>query len=124
MAHLCGREWTKDELLQRVGDVSQLGGARPIQYTEGPEAGVQAAELRTGSGFNVHVLPGRGMDIGLAEYNGASLCWRSSTGEINASHYDRLGEGWLRGFYGGLMVTCGLTTAGWPSQDQGRSLPL
>lgn len=124
MAQLFGRHWTRQELCRRVGDVSQLGGARPIAFVEGPEAGVDAAEIRTGSGLNVTVLPGRGMDLGLADYRGASLCWRSPTGEQHAAFYEPQGQGWLRGFHGGLMVTCGLSTAGWPSVDQGLELPL
>lgn len=124
MAHLFGREWRRDDLLRRVGDISQIGGARPVVYREGPEAGVEAIEVRTGSGFAFTVLPGRGMDIGMADYRGASLCWRSSTGEVAASFYEPEGEAWLRGFHGGLLVTSGLTTAGWPSVDQGVALPL
>src|ERR1700730_17509494 len=64
------------------------------------------------------------MDIGFAEYRGLPLCWRSSTGEVAAAFYEPVGEGWLRGFSGGLMATCGLTTAGWPSTDEGQALPL
>jgi len=30
MAELFGRRWTRRELLERVGDISQLGGARPM----------------------------------------------------------------------------------------------
>jgi uncharacterized protein DUF4432 len=124
MVELFGRQWTRSELLQRVGDVSQLGGVRLVTLSEGPESGVQVAEVRTGSGLAFNVLPGRGMDIGFAEFRGMSLCWRSSTGEVAAAHYEAEGDGWLRGFSGGLMVTCGLTTAGWPSVDQGESFPL
>jgi hypothetical protein len=124
MAHLYGRHWTRQELLERVGDVSQLGGARPVRYVEGPEDGVSAVDFRTGSGFAFTVLPSRGLDIGFAEFNGSPLCWRSSTGEIHPANYDAGGQEWLRGFYGGLMVTCGLTTAGWPSVDEGVELPL
>jgi hypothetical protein len=125
MAELFGRRWTRRELLARVGDVGQLGGARPVRYQGGPEDGVEAVEVRTGSGFAFTVLPGRGLDIGFAEFNGAPLCWRSSTGEIHPGLYVPDHEaGWLRGFYGGLMVTCGLTTAGWPSVDQGEDLTL
>jgi hypothetical protein len=124
MVELFGRHWSKAALLERVGDISQVGGARLVTLAEGPEAGVLAAEVRTGSGFSFTVLPGRGMDIGFAEYRGMPLCWRSSTGEIAAAHYEPPGEGWLRGFSGGLMATCGLTTAGWPSTDQGQQLPL
>jgi hypothetical protein len=43
---------------------------------------------------------------------------------VSAAHYEPAGDGWLRGFSGGLMATCGLTTAGWPSTDQGQQLPL
>jgi Domain of unknown function (DUF4432) len=124
MAELFGRHWGRSELLERVGDVSQVGGARLVELAEGPEAGVRVAELRTGSGFAFTVLPGRGMDLGFAEYRGMPLCWRSPTGEVAAPFYEPEGEGWLRGFAGGLMATCGLTTAGWPSTDAGQSLPL
>jgi hypothetical protein len=124
MPELFGRKWTRAELLEHVGDVSQLGGARLVTLAEGPEAGVAVAELRTGSGFAFAVLLGRGMDIGFAEYRGVPLCWRSSTGEVASAYYEREGEGWLRGFSGGLMATCGLTTAGWASTDEGRDLPL
>jgi len=124
MPELFGRSWTRAELLARVGDISQLGGARPVRLEDGPEDGVQAVELRTGSGLALTVLPGRGMDIGFAEHNGRALCWRSATGETHAAHYNAHHEEWLRGFYGGLLVTCGLTTAGWPSTDQGEELPL
>ena len=124
MAKLFGRAWTRAALLERIGDISQVGGARLVTLADGPEAGVQVAELRTGSGFAFSVLPGRGMDLGFAEYRGIPLCWRSPTGEVAAPFYEPQGEGWLRGFSGGLMVTCGLTTAGWPSVDEGQPLPL
>jgi hypothetical protein len=124
MTQLYGRTWSAAELLERVGDISQVGGVRLVTFNEGPEAGVVAAEVRSGSGFNFSVLPGRGMDIGFAEYRGMPLCWRSATGEVAAAFYEPDGEGWLRGFSGGLMATCGLTTAGWPSTDQGQALPL
>ena len=124
MVELFGRTWSRAALLERVGDISQIGGARLVTFADGPEMGVLAAELRTGTGLAFTVLPGRGMDIGFAEYRGMPLCWRSSTGEIAAARYEPQGEGWLRGFSGGLMATCGLTTAGWPSTDHGQDLPL
>ena len=124
MAELFGRRWTRSELLKRVGDVSQVGGARLVTLAEGPEAGVAVAEIRTGSGFSFAVLPGRGMDIGFAEYRGMPLCWRSPTGEIASAFYERADDGWLRGFSGGLMATCGFITAGWASVDEGVALPL
>ena len=113
MIKLYGREYTKAELLRRVGDISQLGSVKHYELKTGNSKGVEAVDFRTGSGFNFTVLPGRGMDISFAEYNGIPLCWRSSTGDIAASYYEP-GSGWLRGFYGGLLVTCGMTYVGAP----------
>jgi hypothetical protein len=48
MSELFGRQWTRTDLLQRVGDISQLGGARLVTLSEGPESGVHVAEVRTG----------------------------------------------------------------------------
>ncbi|MBM4417365.1 MAG: DUF4432 family protein [Chloroflexi bacterium] len=124
MVHLYGRTWTREELLRRVGDISQVGGARPVVLDEGPETGTRAIQVRSGSGLSFVVLPGRGLDIGSADYRGASLCWMSPTGEQHAAFYEPSGSGWLRGFYGGLMVTCGLSTAGWADRDQGEDISL
>src|SRR4030095_5995458 len=113
MPELFCRQWTRAQLLERVGDISQLCGARLIRFADGPEAGVLAAHIRTGSGLSFSVFPDRGMDIGYAEYNGMPLCWRSATGEIEAAMYEPEDQGWLRGFSGGLMATCALTQGGW-----------
>ena len=51
MARLWGREWTREELEQRVGDVLQIGGVRLVELADGKERGVRAAEFRTGSGL-------------------------------------------------------------------------
>ncbi|HUE75465.1 MAG TPA: DUF4432 family protein [Chloroflexota bacterium] len=124
MAKLFGRTWARRELLERVGDVSQVGGTRRIRLAEGPEDGVEAIEFRTGSGFAFTVLPSRGLDISFAEYRGAPLCWRSATGDVHPSFYEPEGQGWLRGFYGGLLATCGLTQAGAASVDEDKALGM
>ena len=58
MVQLFGQSWSRAELLERVGDISQLGGVRLVTFADGPEAGVLAADVRTGSGLNFTVLPG------------------------------------------------------------------
>jgi hypothetical protein len=124
MAKLWGIEYSKDDLLARVGDVSQIGGVRVHTLSDGVERGVRAAEFRTGSGLNFTVLVDRGLDISTAEYKGQPLAWRSSTGDTSPAYYEEPGLGWLRSFYGGLVVTCGLTYAGAPNVDQGKPLGL
>ena len=121
---LFGRGYSKKELLTRIGDISQVGGVKKVILADGNESGVEAIEFKTGTGLNFTVLPGRGMDISEANYNGKSLCWRSCTGDINSAYFEPDGLGWLRGFYGGLLVTCGLTYAGHPCVDDGKELGL
>jgi hypothetical protein len=124
MVTLFGKDWDRASLLAHVGDVRQLGGAQPVVLDDGPERGVRAIDVRTGTGFAFTVLPGRGLDVWRAEYQGASLCWHSPTGPVAPAFFEPEGLGWLRGFYGGMLVTCGLTYAGPPNTDQGKALGL
>ncbi|MBD3183795.1 DUF4432 family protein [Candidatus Poribacteria bacterium] len=124
MAVLYGKEYSKKELMAKIGDISQIAGVRLYQLSDGNQKGTDAVDFRTGSGFAFTVLPGRGLDISYAEFNGQPLCWRSHTGEIGPAFYEPAGLGWLRGFYGGLLVTCGMTNAGSPCVDEGKELGL
>ena len=121
MARLFGKEFTRQELLERCGDIDQFGGATKAVLADGDEAGVEAVFCRTGSGLNYTVLPGRGLDIAAADYRGASLCWRSTTGDKHAAYFEPEGFSWLRQFYGGLVCTCGMAHAGAPvREDPGK----
>jgi hypothetical protein len=124
MARLFGREWSRDELVRRVGRVSQVCGVRVGQLGDGMERGVRVADVWTGSGFAFSVVLDRGMDISGAAWQGRSLEWRSSTGVVAPAFFEPERLGWLRGFYGGLVVTCGLTYAGAPCEDKGEALGL
>ncbi len=127
MAQLYGREWTRTELLARVGDISQIARIKPYRLIEGYEEGVLALDVTTGSGLTFTVLASRGLDVSSANYNGRSLAWRSATTDSHPSYFDHEGEngrGWLRAFYGGLVVTCGLTWAGANDTDNGQQYGL
>ncbi len=124
MPHLFGRFFGKRELLEHVGRIEQVGGIRRFTLDEGNEKGVEHIQVRTGSGLSYYVSPLRGMDISLAEMNGIPLTYQSSTGDVHPSYYDAGGKEWLRTFPGGLLHTCGLTTMGSPSQEDGEALGL
>ncbi|MDI3548568.1 MAG: hypothetical protein PWR10_2220 [Halanaerobiales bacterium] len=124
MAKLYGREYTKNQILELVGDISQVCYAKPVKLTDGNQEGVDAVLVSTGSGLSFMVLPGRGMGISNADFKGSALGWMSSTGEIASAFYEPEGLGWLRGFYGGLLATCGLTYIGAPCEDNGEELGL
>ena len=122
MARLFGEEFTRSDLLHRVGDVSQVAGVRIMRLEGGGEEGVRLIEARTGTGFRFNVLPSRGMDVSFAEYKGIPLSWRSCTGDVSPAFYEPEGNGWHRIFYGGMLITCGLTNVGPPCVDQGEEL--
>ncbi|MFP5277511.1 MAG: aldose 1-epimerase family protein [Acidobacteriota bacterium] len=121
---ILGREWTRAALEQRIGALSQLGGITRFEYGEGKSRGVVALRVRTAAGLEFSVLPDRGLDIFEASYEGRSLCWHSPAGLSHPAYYDPRGTEWLKTFAGGLLTTCGLTTAGSPSSDQSEELGL
>lgn len=124
MAQLYGRSYTRAELLRHVGDVSQVARVKPYRLVEGHEDGVLAVDVTTGSGLDFTVLASRGLDISSAHYNGRSLAWRSATSDQHPAFFEPEGRGWLRTFYGGLVVTCGLTWMGAACEDEGELLGL
>jgi len=121
---LYGREWTRREVESRVGRIEQIGGLRRVQWTEGPESGVEQIQVRTGAGLSYSILPSRGLDIGLAEFGGVPLCWLSPNGEVHPAFYNDRGLAWLRTAAGGLLMTCGLTQVGSPGVEDGEELGL
>jgi hypothetical protein len=60
MATLFGQQYTRQQLLRYVGDVSQVGGVQLKTMDNGPERGVRTADFRTGSGLRFAVLIDRG----------------------------------------------------------------
>lgn len=115
---------SKDELRTRTDSLDQIAGVRKVVLSEGVESGVEVFEFWTGSGLCFDVVASRGMDISRAQYCGRSLSWRSATGDAAPAFFEPEGLGWLRTFYGGLLVTCGLTYFGPPCEDEGELLGL
>lgn len=116
--------WTRRELEARVGRIEQIGGLRRLRLDEGPEAGVEQIQVRTGSGLTYTISPERGLDISLAEFGGTPISWQSPNGDVHPAYFDDRGFAWLRTAAGGLLMTCGFTQAGSPDVDEGVELGL
>jgi len=123
MVNLFGRVYKKSDLLRHIGSVDQVGGVRLVELSDSVERGVRAALVRTGQ-LNFLVAIDRALDIVNADYKGIPLAFISPTGIVAPSFYEPEGLGWVRGFPGGLLTTCGLTYAGAPTVDQGEQLGL
>ncbi|UCG17600.1 MAG: aldose 1-epimerase family protein [Phycisphaerales bacterium] len=119
-----GTDHSRQSVLRHIGHVSQLGGTRHYQLTEGAGSGLRAIDFDTGSGFRFTVLPDRGLDISGASYRGVNLVYRTPNGEMAPVFAEPPGRGWLRTFFGGLLATCGVTHFGPPCVDEGVELGM
>lgn len=120
MPKLFGKDMTKTEICERVGDISQIAGALPYTYDAGKAKGTSAVEVKTGSGLGFVILLDKGMNIAYAEYKGVPFSYISKTGVVSPDHYDE--PDFLRSFEGGLLTTCGITYMGAPCVDEGVKL--
>jgi len=120
---LYGYKIGRVELEERIGDISQVAGLTQFNLGDGPERSVRCILLRTGT-LSATIVVDRGLDIANLEYRGLPLAWISPTGITSPAFYEPEGLGWLRGFYGGALTTCGLTYMGRPTVDEGEELGL
>lgn len=114
-----GKEYTKNEILKRVGSIHAIGGIKKIQYSEGFAKGCDCVEFRTGTGLNFIVSLDRCMDIVQAEYCGKTINWKSAVEEKAPTFFEDKDIRWLYNFAGGLTATCGLLNVGNPNEFQG-----
>ena len=119
MTTLFNREWSKGELLRRVGHMEQLAGIRPMELADGKGRGCRVLDVWTGTGLRYQVNADRALDITSCDFKGIPLAWRSASRDAHPAYYEPQGLGWLRSFPGGLLTTCGLDQFGSPSQDKG-----
>lgn len=110
MVELYGKTYSRREIAERAGMLSQFAGVRLMTLGDGVERGVRVLEFRTGSGLRFTVMVDRALDIGDCEFRGQAIGWHSPAGFRNPALHDYEGEGgiaWARSF-SGLLMTCGL----------------
>ena len=122
MAILFGQQYTREELLTRVGDLTQVAGVRMMELSDGAERGVRIADVRTGSGLRFQISLDRGMDLSMAVYKVVPVAFRSPNGDVHPQRYEQEAYGWARCFPGGLMTGCGMTQVGSPCIDECQKL--
>lgn len=115
---LYNSDYSRRELLRRVGNLAQVGGIELVSPQQGHARDTRALEVRTGTGFRFRIMPDRGMDVGLAEFQGAGLCWLPPKGLAGPWYYEGDSDklAWLRVGLGGLFNTAGLVSIGVPQE--------
>lgn len=118
------KELTRQQLMQHMGDISQLGGITESTLAGGRANGLSVAEFNTGTGLRFTVLKDRCMDIAQASYKGIPISYISKTGNVAPCFFEPAGDEFLRSFASGLLTTCGMTYMGAPGEDGGQALGL
>jgi len=112
MAKLFGKEYTKQELLKKTGNLSQVAGMKEFTFNSGRGKGVDAIDVNAGE-LQFTVFKSRCLDIGQASFRGYPFGYISKSGLRTPEYFrEKRGIGYLDSFYGGLLTTCGLNNIG------------
>jgi hypothetical protein len=90
---IIGRKtYTRAQMLERVGQIRQLGGTRHVILDEGRAKGVSMIDVNTGVGFQNSIVPDRGLAISTASYKGVNLVYQTHNGESHPAYYEPKGR--------------------------------
>ncbi|WP_210480954.1 aldose 1-epimerase family protein [Naasia sp. SYSU D00948] len=118
--HADGQDLRRDRLDPRsalasvVGLRRQMMSADLVTRTDGWERGVRSVLLQNDV-ISLEVVVDRAMDIAAARIRQVPVGWRSPTGIVAPWFVENTGFGPHRGFFGGLLTTCGLDHIGPPT---------
>lgn len=101
----------KQDLLSLTGNMQQLAYARPLMFTDGRAAGVQACEVKNGELF-FRVLADRCMDIEEFSYKGQTINFLTKPGLTGRINHDLNDQEGLRSIMGGFLFMCGFENVG------------
>lgn len=120
MATLFGKEYSREELLKKTGNLAQVCGMQEYTFNSGRGKGVDAIGVNAGD-LQFTVLNSRSLDIGQAFYKGLPFAYLSKSGLRSPEYFvEDKGKGFLDSFYGGLLTTCGLNNIGSDCEVDGR----
>lgn len=110
--------------LEYIGEFDQLMTLKESVLSGGFQDGVRAVEVANGGNLSALLLPGRCMDIYQVRYRGKNMNYLAPCGIRASAYYDARGTQWLRGFFVGMLTTCGLQHFGNPRVMDGEELGL
>jgi hypothetical protein len=124
MVQLFSKKLMPQDLLRRIGDMSQVAGVQPLELVDGSERGVRAVNLYNAAGLEMLIVPDRGMAVTRLSYQGVPLPLLSPVGTTHPAFAEPRGLGWLRTWPAGFLTPCGLTQVGSPCLDGNEELGL
>lgn len=107
-----------------IGHESQLYGVEEHRLVGGKGDGMRLLQVKNGKGLEFTVSEDRCADISRLSFRGINMSYFSPCGYVAAPYYDEKDMGFLKSFTAGILTTCGLSTVGSPSEDDGKIWPL
>lgn len=107
-----------------IGHTMQMYGVEEVRLCGGKGDGMRMLNVRNGKGLEFWISLDRCADITRLSLKGDNFSFISPCGYVSPQYYDGVGLGFLKSFTAGFCTTCGLTTVGNPSTDDGEQLPL
>lgn len=105
------------ELIQKLGNIHQLAGAREVTIARGPGKGLDLIEIYNAAGLRFTVMPDCGLDILDFSYKGVNLAYHSKNGlSVNRNPAE---DEFFQAWPGGILTTCGLANVGDACIDNG-----
>ncbi len=104
-----------------VGHASQIRGAEEHILKGGKGEGMRLLTVRNGKGLDFTISLDRAADISRLSFKGTNMGYFAPCGYVAPSYYN--GD-FLKSFTAGFFTTCGLTTVGTPTLDDGEDCPL
>ncbi|MBQ6239249.1 MAG: aldose 1-epimerase family protein [Firmicutes bacterium] len=107
-----------------IGHDSQVYGIEEHRLVGGKGDGMRLLEIHNGIGLDLAVTPDRCGDIARLRYKGVNMSYMTPVGYVAPAFYDRTEDNFLKSFTAGFLTTCGLESAGAPSEDLGVQYPM
>src|SRR5512136_2265841 len=124
MPEIWGRQYTRKQLMEHLGDLRQVADVRPFEFADGSERGARGVAFRNAAGLAFRVLLERGMSLYDLQFRGTPVPFLSPAGAVHPAYFEPAGIGWLRSWPGGFLTPCGLTQVGSPCRDGEEELGL
>ena len=112
-----GKNYTKEDILRAVGNISSVAGVRAVKVEGGKADGIRVLEVSAGE-LSYDVMESRNLDIWNLKYKGIPLNFLSKCGPVNVGLSDRAGMNFLYSVTGGMIYTCGFGNVGGEYADE------
>ena len=119
-----GKEYLKNDLLRRAGNLDSLWGARRIALEDGMAGGMKAVEVWNASGLRLLISIERCLDILELNYRGHNIGYLSKNGVVSNVYACPNSDLFFRYWSGGMLSTCGLRNTGISNESNGEFFPL